>query len=291
MSFFDLWSRSDILQLIGILIAILTIVVSVMLPEVRRFLRLDGSRRNRKRRFSVFFALLAVVLVAYLLAWRSWIGPKIEKWNVVTALDENSARTASPPARDTVGRRVSAALPDSARQILRGTRTRENLGGGTVVVDLWEAEEVRDVTDSQVLSLFEVVSDSDALSTLAVERRVRVHDVRLQTLRQRFAVRLQVENLTDSTLWARIPKGQVFENKRPGRRVQNLASSREEAIQELPPHRLVEVTVDALCLNRHWAPPEGQAGNLTIFRMRDSTFTRQTDLWASIDSVVHGSGR
>jgi hypothetical protein len=290
MHFFSLWDRSDLLALASLVTAILSMVTAVLVvPEVRRVLKLEGprSKRNRRKRGSLFFVFLLLWLIAGVVAWRFMIEPRLVKWRVVKAIDGPAATdTLRPPGNSTRG----TQLPDSTRAIVRGSRTRDNLGGGTVVVDLWDVEAPDEVPDFAITTLFEVVQDSDALSTLAIDRIVRIHEVRLSTEPARFVVTLKLENLTDVPIEARIPKGQIFENKRPNERVQNLAARQEVPSIELPPHRVVELTIDALCVNKHWRPPNGGTGNLTVFRIRGGAFMGQNDLWTTIELAVNQAG-
>jgi hypothetical protein len=122
------------------------------------------------------------------------------------------------------------------------------------------------------------------LVNLALQGTILIHEVRLSTNQSRFEVNLKVENVTDRQVVAEVPKGQVFENKRPKERRQNLAA-RQLASINLPPHQVIEIKVDALCINQNWRPPKGSEGNITIFRIKED-FSGQQDLWARIKSTV-----
>lgn len=79
-----------------------------------------------------------------------------------------------------------------------------------------------------------------------------------------------------------IPKGQVFENKKIGTSIQNVAAVREYRLIIPASSRLV-VEIDVLCINRSFSPPQGQPGNVSIYKLFDD-FADQNDLWNKLAS-------
>lgn len=304
MNFLSLWSRGELLALGALIVGSIGALAAVMVvPELRRFLRLDNPRsgHDRRRRRSLFFAYIAVCLfvslIVSLVAWRVWVEPKLVKWEVIESMQQEEVKAETQPYEAETqpprqieprepSERPTTELPTSAIEVLEGSRADDNIGGGTVVVDIWQAAKVEEVSVSKITALFEPVVDPQALVNLALQGTVLIHEVRLSTVKRQFEVSLKVENVTDSQIVAEVPKGQVFENKKPKERRQNLAS-RQLASVDLPPHQVIEVKVDALCINQNWMPPKGGEGNITVFRIKED-FSGQHDLWARIQATVRG---
>ena len=74
-----------------------------------------------------------------------------------------------------------------------------------------------------------------------------------------------------------IPKGQVFENKQVGTKVQNVAASREYQLI-IPGNSRLSVTIDVYCINKSFSPPKGLLGNVSIYKI-NRPFKDQQDLW------------
>jgi hypothetical protein len=208
------------------------------------------------------------------------------KKSVVKALEkqDTSQTLVSDPAQPTA---KPSEFPRLVREIMEGSREGEHIGGRTVVLDVWREDSVDEVPISRITSLFEVVTRRDALVNLAIDGSVRIHDVRLATLEnQSFQVTILAENTTSVALRAYIPKGQIFENKRPGEKRQNLAAATELVSVLLPPRERLNIRVNALCINEKWRPPNGGRGNITVFRIASDSFQSQQELWDLIKASV-----
>jgi hypothetical protein len=79
-----------------------------------------------------------------------------------------------------------------------------------------------------------------------------------------------------------IPKGLIFENKRIGTSVQNVAASRDYQLV-IPALSTLKVDVEVLCINRSFSPPNGQLANVTIFKI-DRPFKTQDELWQALST-------
>lgn len=77
-----------------------------------------------------------------------------------------------------------------------------------------------------------------------------------------------------------IPKGQIFENKKVGTSVQNVAAAREYRLIIPASSRLV-VEIDVLCINRSFSPPRGLPGSISVYKVAD-TFIDQQTLWEAL---------
>lgn len=89
---------------------------------------------------------------------------------------------------------------------------------------------------------------------------------------------ISLQNNTDDDVLCRIPKGQVFENKRIGSGIQNMAAAREYRLI-VPSQSQLTVEIDVCCMNRRLSPPSGVSGNVSIFKI-DRPFATQDELWA-----------
>ena len=74
-----------------------------------------------------------------------------------------------------------------------------------------------------------------------------------------------------------IPKGQIFENKRVGTSVQNVAAAREYRLI-IPGSSKLTAEIEVLCINRSFSPPRGQLGSVSVFKI-GKDFKNQEDLW------------
>lgn len=77
-----------------------------------------------------------------------------------------------------------------------------------------------------------------------------------------------------------IPKGQIFENKKVGTSIQNVAAAREYRLI-IPGDSRLTVAIEVLCINQSFSPPRGQPGSVSIFKVPDS-FSSQQDLWGNL---------
>ncbi len=82
-----------------------------------------------------------------------------------------------------------------------------------------------------------------------------------------------------------IPRGQVFENKKVGTGLQNLAVARDYRLV-IPAGCRITAELQAFCVNQSLRPPGGALGNITVFKI-DAPFEDQDDLWRVISTAGH----
>jgi hypothetical protein len=82
-----------------------------------------------------------------------------------------------------------------------------------------------------------------------------------------------------------IPKGQIFENKKVGTSVQNVAAAREYRLI-IPASSKIVVEIDVFCINRTFAAPKGLPGAVSIYQI-NLPFGSQQQLWDAL--AVHPS--
>lgn len=97
-----------------------------------------------------------------------------------------------------------------------------------------------------------------------------------------FKTSISLQNNTPEDVICVVPKGQIFENKKIGIGTQNVASAREYKLI-IPGNSKISVDIDVLCINQHLSSPNGQKGNVTIFKI-DKDFEDQNDLWRILNS-------
>ena len=88
---------------------------------------------------------------------------------------------------------------------------------------------------------------------------------------------ITLKNNSEKDVLCVIPQGQIFENKRVGTGIQNVAASREYKLI-VPAKSKMTVEIEVLCINRTFSSPNGQPGNITIFRI-NQPFSNQNELW------------
>jgi len=88
---------------------------------------------------------------------------------------------------------------------------------------------------------------------------------------------ISLKNNSEKDVLCIIPKGQVFENKTVGSRIQSVVSSREYKLI-IPKNSKLTVEIEVLCINQTFKSPICKPGNVTIFRI-DQPFSSQTELW------------
>lgn len=91
-----------------------------------------------------------------------------------------------------------------------------------------------------------------------------------------------LKNNTDDDVLCMIPKGQIFENKKIGSGLQNMAAAREYRLI-IPAQSRLSVDIEVCCINRRLSPPSGVPGNVTIFQI-DRPFNTQDELWALMNT-------
>jgi hypothetical protein len=88
---------------------------------------------------------------------------------------------------------------------------------------------------------------------------------------------VSLKNNSDNDVLCVIPKGQVFDNKKIGSGIQNVAASREYKLI-IPAKSRMKLEVEVYCINRRFSSPSGSPGNVTVFQI-DQSFSSQEDLW------------
>lgn len=89
---------------------------------------------------------------------------------------------------------------------------------------------------------------------------------------------ISLMNNTTNDVLCVIPQGQVFENKKIGTGIQNMAAAREYRLI-IPANSRITVEIDVYCINKQLAPPSSVLGNVSIFKI-DRPFSDQQGLWA-----------
>lgn len=88
---------------------------------------------------------------------------------------------------------------------------------------------------------------------------------------------ITLKNNLNRSYKCKIPKGQVFENKKVGTGIQNVAAAKEY-IFDLPPNSTGVFTIEVLCINEHLGSPKGNY-NATFFKV-NRNFNDQNELWS-----------
>ena len=94
-----------------------------------------------------------------------------------------------------------------------------------------------------------------------------------------------VNNTTPYKCPFKIKKGQIFENKKMGTGLQNVAAIRDYFF-EIPANTKQAVSIEVLCINQHLRPPSGQL-NLTNLQVTGN-FLNQNDLWELMNNNTDG---
>lgn len=88
---------------------------------------------------------------------------------------------------------------------------------------------------------------------------------------------ITIKNTSNSKLRCKVKKGQIFENKKIGTGLQNVAAV-QDYVFDLPPHSTQVVQIDVLCINQRLRSPQGFL-NITNFAVAKD-FYSQDDLWS-----------
>jgi len=168
------------------------------------------------------------------------------------------------------------------------------VGGANAIVDTLKLEP-NEIQQEEISAVFELITDGGALVNLVRSGHIGIKNIKLVTLSPEemkgrnganHAAIISMENLTDQPINFVIPKGQVFENREPRSGRQNIAAAGERK-ESLLPRAAYDLRVEAHCINKELAGPDGNLGNITIFKIRDDTFTGQEEIWQSINDSVN----
>jgi len=177
------------------------------------------------------------------------------------------------------------------------------IGGVNAIAETLK-KDPKEIRQEEIFTVFELVTDGEALSNLVLSGQVRINNITLKSIGQaaskdggnaQYSAVISMENLTSEDIEFVIPKGQVFENREPQSGRQNLAAAGQQR-QTLAAQSSLDLAVEAHCINKDLSPPNGEPGNITVFKIRDDKFVGQAELWRSIDEsldraklVVEGS--
>lgn len=93
---------------------------------------------------------------------------------------------------------------------------------------------------------------------------------------------ITLKNTSDNDVTFTIPKGQIFENKKIGTGIQNVASTRDYKLI-IPAKTRLTIEIEVYCINRSLSAPSGHFGNLTIYKIAHN-FNDQENLWNSLSN-------
>lgn len=96
-----------------------------------------------------------------------------------------------------------------------------------------------------------------------------------------WTAQITIQNKSNTRFRYKVKKGQVFENKKIGTGLQNVAAIKDY-IFEIQPNSTETVSVEVLCINQKLKSPSGSY-NLTNF-MIHKDFQTQEDLWSIMNS-------
>lgn len=124
--------------------------------------------------------------------------------------------------------------------------------------------------------------------------KVRILGLRLHTpnpeeakggVLPKYAVQLDLQNLTNSKLDVEIAEGQIFENTAPRTRYQNLAIADPVTIKLDPREVRTIPKLLAYCINKGRLQPANQPGYLTPLTLKFAVRS-QEELWDMIEKAV-----
>jgi hypothetical protein len=168
-----------------------------------------------------------------------------------------------------------------------------SFGGVVVVIDMTGAKSPQDPKAADASKLFTLVESENSLAQLVLAGKLRIVQLRLLTpdpteakggALPKYAVELQLHNLTDAQIDIDVPRAQVFENTTAGSGFQNLATSDATTIR-LAARELKQFRLLAYCINRGRRQPIAQLGYVTPLRIKFD-FADQETLWAEIGKRV-----
>jgi hypothetical protein len=93
---------------------------------------------------------------------------------------------------------------------------------------------------------------------------------------------ITIKNVSNSNLKCKVKKGQIFENKKIGTGLQNVAAAKDYVF-ELPPNSIQVVQIEVLCINQKLSSPHGFL-NITNFIVNQD-FHSQEDLWSIMNKT------
>lgn len=174
--------------------------------------------------------------------------------------------------------------------VLSNRRKSPNIGGLVALLQTnWQFKRKND--DEEIVYRepeelgFRQIFEGDTLVQLAIAGKLGIEDITLNTedaSKNEYYVSFTVINLTSERITAKIPKGQIFENKRENTITQNLVIDNDYEIS-INGKSSGRFDIPALCLNKSLKPPEGTSGNITIFEVINKNYNSQDELWNLIE--------
>lgn len=168
------------------------------------------------------------------------------------------------------------------------------VGGANAILDTFKAVPY-EIQETEISLVFDRVTDRKALVNLVSDGRIGIKNIKLESLNQEekgntsganYTAIISMENLTDENIDFVIPKGQVFENQETESGRQNLVAAQNWQ-KGLSPRASCDLKVEAHCMNQNLNPPDGNLGNITIFKIKDDEFDGQKEVWESINNSVN----
>ena len=167
------------------------------------------------------------------------------------------------------------------------------VGGPTVIMDCTGAASMSSPEAARAAAAFAPVLDPDSLVMLVLQGKAQIDYLRLHTpfpdrptdgKLPRYAVDLQIRNLTSTPLKVLIPRGQVFENSAPHSGVQNVVTVDETKLT-LGANGISEPRLWSYCLNEGKLAPYQKAGNIAPLQIRFE-FSDQRTLWRGLAKAL-----
>ena len=168
------------------------------------------------------------------------------------------------------------------------------IGGIIVILDMTGARSLDDPRAGAAAKLFDVDDDPQSLVNLVRAGKVRILELHLYTpnpegakggVLPKYAVQLDLQNLTNAKLDVKIADGQIFENTTPGTPYQNLAIADPVTIKLDPLEVRPIPKLLAYCINKGRRQPANQAGYLTPLKLKFADKS-QEELWDTIGKLV-----
>lgn len=261
-------SRNEVLTILSLIITTMGVIASwLVVPQVQRLFERNrqAHRERNSRMFLIYTAILICISIIIALVI------SLSTWRFVERAVVDKEETGARPA-------ATSSPEPTLDKVLKYEYESVNIGGAVVLV-----QTAPNINKEEIAVLFDQIEDKSALVNLALERKLRIEEVKLNTKSSKsdnpsFSVSLTIKNLTNQEIKFIIPKGQVFENKEQITESQNLTAVREDTIK-IPASGTINIEVNALCINKGLAPPSGGLGNVTIFELKNKSFVDQADLW------------
>lgn len=182
-----------------------------------------------------------------------------------------------------VGRDYLIDRDDDLRYIEEENLESKNIGGIIAVLETGAYWNPNLISTPEMLG-FEKIDNEDSITSFLLNKTLSISDVKLINDTEQYKAKFTLINNISSTINCIVPKGQIFENKEFKKDTQNLAVEEDEYLK-IEGNDSVPIEINALCLNQKFAPPNGGLGNITLFKVADSSFVNQKELWKIIEKI------